>query len=116
MEKLLPEGEKGCVTVIPAPSFRYTPEHLAKIYHSSSALDLYGWVSYQIGTHSTPTRVAWQQLKDQIGTSYPDTPRGEAEFQTVIRRFIESISRAWSESGLSEWRDGVIVIGNPAIY
>lgn len=85
--------------------------HIAKIYRSPLALDLYSWAAHRIHTHNGRTRVTWQQLKGQIGTSYPDTDRGIRDFRSKVRQAIERIARAWPESGIGEWQNGVMLTG-----
>lgn len=85
--------------------------HVAKIYRSPLALDLYSWAAHRIHTHHGDTRVTWQQIKDQIGTSYPDTYQGLQDFKKKTRTAIKRIADAWPESGLREWENGVRLTG-----
>lgn len=85
--------------------------HVAKIYRSPLALDLYSWAAHRIHTHNGDTRVTWEQLKAQIGTSYPDTDQGLRNFKKKVRKAIEDIADAWPESGIREWGNGVRLVG-----
>lgn len=85
--------------------------HVAKLYRSPLALDLYSWAAHRIHTHNGDTRVTWEQLKAQIGTSYPDTDQGLRDFKKKIRKAIEGIADAWPESGIREWENGVRLVG-----
>ena len=85
--------------------------HIAKIYRSPLALDLYSWAAHRIYTHNGHTRVTWQQLKGQIGTAYPDTDRGLRDFRSKVRSAIDRIADAWPESGIKEWENGVMLTG-----
>lgn len=85
--------------------------HIAKIYRSPLALDLYSWAAHRIYTHNGHTRVTWQQLKGQIGTNYPDTDQGLRDFKKKVRTAIQAIADAWPESGIKEWENGVMLTG-----
>lgn len=85
--------------------------HVAKIYRSPLALDLYSWAAHRIHTHNGHTRVTWKQLKGQIGTAYPETDRGLRDFRSKVRSAIDRIADAWPESGIKEWENGVMLTG-----
>lgn len=86
--------------------------HVAKIYRSPLALDLYSWAAHRIHTHNGDTRVTWQQIKGQIGTNYPETHQGLRDFKKKTRIAIARIADAWPESGISEWNGGVRLTGH----
>lgn len=86
--------------------------HVAKLHRSSMALDVYAWAAHRLHTHSGDTRVTWEQLKGQIGTSYPDTARGLRNFRGKVRKAISMIKDAWPEAQISEWPGGLRLTGH----
>lgn len=85
--------------------------HIVQFHRYSLTLDLYGWAAYRKKTHSGYTRVTWEQLKGQLGSGYPDTPRGMADFRRKVRISIVQIKKAWSEAGIEEWSGGIVLDG-----
>lgn len=92
------------------------PVHLAEISRSPMALDLYCWTTYKLATHRGFTRVTWQQLKGQLGTSYPDTAQGMANFRKKARAALAEVKGVWPEANISAWGSGLELRGtDPAV-
>lgn len=92
------------------------PVHLAGISRHPLALDLYCWATYRIATHKGFTRVTWEQLKGQIGTSYPDTKQGIRDFRRNVRLALKEVSRVWPAGKISDWDGGLELRGHdPAV-
>lgn len=90
--------------------------HLAGISTHPMAIDLYCWATYRIATHKGFTRVSWEQLKGQMGTSYPDTPQGMRNFRRKARSSLQEVSRIWPEGQIIDWGGGLELRGNsPAV-
>lgn len=90
--------------------------HVAGFSRRSMALDAYGWANLRLATHSGSTRVTWEQLKGQIGTSYPDTAQGVRNFRKKFRIALEEIKRVWPEAAIYEWANGILLHGDkPAV-
>lgn len=99
-----------------AHSFPLDPLHLCHFATSPLALDLYSWITYRIATHNGFTRVTWEQIRAQIGTSYPKTAQGMRDFRKQVRIALEKICEAWPEAGVREWDNGLELTGkNPAV-
>lgn len=90
--------------------------HLAGISRHPMAIDLYAWASLRIATHNGFTRVTWEQLKQQIGATYPDTTRGLCDFRTNVRKALAKVKEVWPEAAVSEWKGGLELRGHsPAV-
>ena len=97
-------------------AFPLNPLHLAVIHTSPLAIDLYTWATYRLAIHSGFTRITWQQLKGQLGHSYPDTSQGMRNFRRKVREALEKIRAVWPEMGVREWAGGLDLHGkNPAV-
>lgn len=80
------------------------------------ALDLYRWITYKLATHRGFTRLTWQQLKNQLGTSYPDTKQGIRDFRKNARKALEEVKRVWPEADVTDWGNGLELRGtDPAV-
>lgn len=92
------------------------PIHLAQISRSPLAIDLYSWATYRIATHRGFTRVTWEQLRGQIGASYPDTAQGRSDFRQNARKAFKKIQQIWPEGDMADWGGGLELRGhNPAV-
>lgn len=90
--------------------------HLAGLSRHPMAIDLYGWANLRIATHAGFTRVKWEQLKGQIGTSYPDTAQGMRNFRRNARKALSEIKIVWPDAAITEWDNGLELRGNsPAV-
>lgn len=90
--------------------------HLAGLSRYPMGIDLYGWASLRIATHSGFTRVTWRQLKGQLGTGYPDTKQGLRDFRRNARKALDEVKRVWPEAAITEWDNGLELRGNdPAV-
>lgn len=86
--------------------------HVRKLHRSSLALDLYAWLAHRLYNHTGDTRVTWEQLRGQIGLTYPNTDQGIRDFRKSIRKAIAKIKEAWPKAGIEEWPGGVLLSGN----
>lgn len=90
--------------------------HLAGISTYPMAIDLYCWATYRIATHKGFTRVTWDQLKGQMGTSYPDTAQGKRDFRKKARAALKAVNKVWPEANIFDWKGGLELRGhNPAV-
>lgn len=96
---------------VPLHSVPLSTVHIFKLYRSPLALDLYCWAVQRLHTHRGDTRVTWEQLRGQLGASYPSTAQGNRDFKKKARAAIQKIKTAWPEAGISEWPGGVRLIG-----
>lgn len=97
-------------------AFPLNPLHLAVIHTSPLAIDLYTWATYRLAIHSGFTRITWQQLKGQLGHSYPDTSQGMRDFRKKVRLALGKIKTVWPDMGVTEWAGGLELHGkNPAV-
>lgn len=79
------------------------PAHLAQFGRSPLAFDLYVWAAYRLFTNKGYTYITWQQLRDQIGAGYPDTPQGMRNFKKKVLIALDKIKTAWPQAKISEW-------------
>lgn len=92
------------------------PVHLAQFSRSPLAFDLYVWIAYRLFSNKGQTYVTWQQLRDQIGAGYPDTPQGMRDFKKKVLLALTKIKVAWPEAEVHEWSShangGLKLVGN----
>lgn len=77
-----------------------------QIYHSlrqsPMAMDIYTWLTYRMFILRVSGRaeamIPWAALMLQLGSSYPDTPRGLRNFKTNFLMRLREVTSYWSDS------------------
>lgn len=71
---------------------------LRSVRSSPMALDLYGWLTYRLSYLRAPTVVTWDQLRQQLGASYPATSQGRRDVKKKIIGGLSRVLDAWPEA------------------
>lgn len=75
-------------------------ENDGSIGSSALGLDLYAWLPYRCFKASISgkeSRIPWRLLMFQFGAGYPDTPRGQANFRSMVRPLIKLVCGYYPE-------------------
>lgn len=89
---------------------------LGALRKSPLAIDLYAWLTYRLSYLRQPTLVKWDQLKHQLGTSYPDDAQGRRNFKRKTIAALEKVTEAWPTVAASAVTDGILLRrGRPSV-
>lgn len=67
---------------------------LRALKQSPLALDLYSWLSYKTYSCTKPTRIPWEALQQQFGTS----TESERKFRSLIRRALQDVQVVYPDA------------------
>jgi hypothetical protein len=63
---------------------------IKKLKKSPLALDLYAWSTYRVSYLRRSTVIPWESLMLSLGTGYPETAQGKADFK---RKFVQALRK-----------------------
>lgn len=72
---------------------------LKALKKSPLAIDIYVWITYRMSSLRRATRIPWESLKLQFGSSYPDTPQGKADFKRKFASALKRVEAVYSDLG-----------------
>jgi replication initiator protein len=78
---------------------------VSAIKQSPLALDLYTWLTYRVISLSTPTRISWISLSEQMGSEYSSLKN----FARYAKEALVKIHTCWPELKIDEVKGGIIV-------
>lgn len=89
---------------------------LRAIRRSPMAIDIYCWLTYRLSYHQGITVVTWDQLRQQLGSGYPDTVQGKRNFKKKLIVALEKVLDAWPTASVSVTANGLMLRpGEPSV-
>lgn len=86
---------------------------LQALTKSPLQMDIYTWLTYRFSFLEKDVFIPWGLLKNQLGTSYPDTPQGISHFKNKFKQAMYKVWEIYSEANVQLEGKGVLLLPSP---
>jgi len=86
---------------------------LKALKKSPLALDIYMWMTYRLSYLKKPTCIPWGGLQGQLGSGYPGTTRGRADFKRRFNAAMLKVQCVMPGLKLFDNKKGLMVYPSP---
>ena len=80
---------------------------------SSLAIDIYVLLCWRVSFLKTKVLMPWQELKNRLGSNYPDTTKGMTNFKLNVRKQLKEVLVLQDNFKVNPEKEGLSISPSP---